>query len=123
MLFGYEWDLTNNWTFAWSILPMLLRGMVVTIQATLLRLGIALVLVLAFSLLKMGPRKSSSWPVTFVLDFVRNTPLLVQLYFLYFVLPGFGILLPAFLPGTIDLGIQYSDYTAEVYRAGLQAEE
>src|SRR5690625_5533949 len=82
MLFGYEWDLTNNWTFAWSILPMLLRGMVVTIQATLLGMGIALVLGLAFALLKMVPLKIISWPVNFVLEFVRNTPLLVQLYFL-----------------------------------------
>ena len=123
MLFGYEWDLTNNWTFAWSILPMLLRGMVVTIQATLLGMGIALVLGLVFALLKMVPLKIIAWPVNFILEFVRNTPLLVQLYFLYFVLPDFGIVLPAFLTGAIALGIQYSAYTAEVYRAGLQAVE
>lgn len=121
MLFGMEWDLSSSWAFAWSIMPMLLRGMVVTIQATLLGMGIALVLGLVLALLKMVPNRLISWPVGFFLEFVRNTPLLVQLYFLYFVLPDFGILLPAFLTGAIALGVQYSAYTAEVYRAGLQA--
>lgn len=123
MLFGFEWDLTTNWTFAWSILPMLLRGMIVTLQATALGMAIALVLGLVLALLKMVPNKLISWPVSFFLEFVRNTPLLVQLYFLYFVLPDFGIILPAFLTGAVALGIQYSAYTAEVYRGGLQAVE
>lgn len=121
MLFGMEWDLSSDWAFAWSILPMLLRGMVVTIQATLLGMGIALVLGLVFALLRLVPSRLVTWPVGFVLEFIRNTPLLVQLYFLYFVLPDFGIVLPAFLTGAIALGVQYSAYTAEVYRAGLEA--
>lgn len=123
MLFGFEWDITTNWTFAWSILPMLLRGMIVTLQATALGMVIALVLGLVLALLKMVPNRLISWPVSFFLEFVRNTPLLVQLYFLYFVLPDFGIILPAFLTGAVALGIQYSAYTAEVYRGGLQAVE
>lgn len=123
MLFGIEWDLTTDWTFAVSIFPMLLRGMIVTLQATGLGMVIALVLGLVFALLKMVPSRIVTWPVNLVLEFVRNTPLLVQLYFLYFVLPNFGIVLPAFLTGAIALGIQYSAYTAEVYRAGILAVE
>src|SRR5690625_7921077 len=95
---------------------MLLRVMVVTIQATLLCMGIARVLGLAFSLLKMVPLRIVTWPVNFILECARNTPLLVQLYFLYFVLPDFGIVFPAFLTGAIALGLQYCGYTAEVYR-------
>lgn len=121
MLFGFEWDLSSEWAFAWSILPMLLRGLLVTVQATLLGMAIALVLGLVLALLKMVPNRLISWPVSFFLEFVRNTPLLVQLYFLYFVLPDYGLILPAFLTGAVALGIQYSAYTAEVYRAGLQA--
>lgn len=121
MLFGIEWDLSSNWAFAVSIMPILLRGMVVTIQATLLGMAIALVLGLIFALLKMVPLKLISWPVSFVVEFIRNTPLLVQLYFLFYVLPEFGVVLPAFLTGAIALGVQYSAYTAEVYRAGIQA--
>lgn len=121
MMFGIPWDLTNGWTFAVSILPILLRGMLVTLQATGLGMLIALTLGLVLALLRMAPSRLISWPAAIFLEFVRNTPLLVQLYFLYFVLPDFGIVLPAFLTGAIALGVQYSAYTAEVYRAGLQA--
>ena len=121
MLFGIEWDTSSSLAFAWSILPILLRGMIITLQATALGFAIALVLGLILALLRMVPLKIVSWPTAFFLEFVRDTPLLVQLFFLFFVLPDFGILLPAFLTGAIALGLQYCGYTAEVYRAGLEA--
>jgi polar amino acid transport system permease protein len=121
MLFGIEWDVSNNLAFAVSIFPILLRGLWVTVQATVLGMVIALVLGLILALLRMVPLKIVSWPTAFFLEFVRHTPLLVQLYFLFFVLPDFGIILPAFLTGAIALGIQYCGYTAEVYRAGIEA--
>ena len=104
MLFGYEWDLTNNWTFAVSILPMLLRGMVVTIQATLLGMGIALVLGLAFALLKMVPLRIVTWPVNFILEFVQHTAARAAVLPVLRA-PGLRIVLPAFLTGAIALGI------------------
>jgi polar amino acid transport system permease protein len=121
MLFGIPWDTSSDLAFAISILPILMRGLVVTIQATALGFVIALVLGLVLALLRMVPHKIVSWPTAFFLEFVRDTPLLVQLFFLYFVLPDFGIVLPAFLTGAVALGLQYSGYTAEVYRAGLEA--
>lgn len=121
MMFGIEWDTSSNLAFAISILPILLRGMIVTLQATALGFVIALVLGLILALLRMVPLKIVSWPTAFFLEFIRDTPLLVQLYFLFFVLPDFGIVLPAFLTGAVALGLQYSGYTAEVYRAGIEA--
>ena len=121
MLFGIEWDTSSDLSFAVSILPILLRGLWITLQATALGFVIALVLGLVLQLLRMVPLKIVSWPVGFFLEFMRNTPLLVQLYFLYFVLPDFGIVFPAFLTGAIALGLQYCGYTAEVYRAGIEA--
>lgn len=121
MLFGIEWDVSSNWAFAVSIFPILLRGLWVTVQATAFGMVLALVLGLILALLRMVPLKIVSWPTAFFLEFVRDTPLLVQLYFLYFVLPDFGIILPAFLTGAIALGVQYCGYTAEVYRAGIEA--
>ncbi len=121
MLFGIEWDTSSDLAFAISIIPILLRGMWITIQATALGFVIAIVLGLVFALLRMVPLRIVSWPVAFFLEFVRDTPLLVQLFFLYFVLPEYGIVLPAFLTGAIALGLQYCGYTAEVYRAGLEA--
>jgi polar amino acid transport system permease protein len=121
MLFGIEWDTSTSWAFAWSILPILLRGMVVTIQASLLGFFVALGLGLLLASLKGVPLKIIAWPAAFITEFLRDTPLLIQLFFLYYVLPDYGIVLPAFLTGALALGVQYSAYTAEVYRAGIQA--
>jgi polar amino acid transport system permease protein len=53
-------------------------------------------------------------------EFIRSTPLLVQIYFLFFVLPDFGIRLSPLTTGVLALGLHYSAYTAEVYRAGIE---
>jgi polar amino acid transport system permease protein len=121
MLFGYAWDLSSPLAFAVSILPILLIGMWVTIQAAVLGFLVALVLGLLFAILKGAPSRWVSWPAAAVTEFIRDTPLLVQLFFLYYVLPEYGIVLPAFMTGALALGIQYSAYTSEVYRAGLEA--
>lgn len=121
MLFGYEWDLSSPSAFAASILPILLNGLIVTIQAAALGFAVALALGLVWAILKNAPSRFISWPAKAVTEFIRDTPLLVQLFFLYYVLPEHGIVLPAFLTGALALGIQYSAYTAEVYRAGLEA--
>ena len=122
MLFGYTWDTSHGeLAFALSVLPMLLVGLVVTIEASIVGFFVAMVLGLALAVLKSVPLRVVSWPATFVTEFIRDTPLLVQLFFLYYVLPDYGIVLPAFLTGALALGIQYSAYTSEVYRAGIEA--
>ena len=121
MLFGITWDMSSNWTFLWSILPILLKGLVVTIQATTVGFLLAAFLGLVIALLKNAPNRLIAWPTSFISEFLRDTPLLVQLFFLYYVLPEYGIVLPAFLTGALALGLQYSSYTAEVYRAGIQS--
>src|SRR5690606_13471664 len=60
-------------------------------------------------------------PVAGFVEFVRSTPLLIQLYFLYYVLPDYGLSLSPFATGVIALGVHYACYTAEVYRAGIEA--
>ncbi|MGN6549888.1 MAG: ectoine/hydroxyectoine ABC transporter permease subunit EhuD [Pararhizobium sp.] len=121
MLFGIHWDTSSEWAFAASILPILLIGLLVTIEAALLGFVIALVLGLILAVLKGAPTPLVSWPARFVSEFLRDTPLLVQLFFLYYVLPEYGVVLPAFLTGALALGVQYSAYMSEVYRAGLEA--
>lgn len=122
MLFGFEWDTAHGeLAFALSILPMLLIGLVVTIEASIVGFLIALVLGLVFAALKGVRSKFVSWPATFITEFIRGTPLLAQLFFLYYVLPDYGIVLPAFLTGALAVGLQYSAYTSEVYRAGIEA--
>ena len=121
MLFGIHWDTSSEWAFAVSIFPILMLGMLVTLEATVLGFFIALVLGLVLAILKGVPTRFVSWPANLVAEFLRDTPLLVQLFFLYYVLPDYGIILPAFLTGALALGVQYSAYMSEVYRAGLEA--
>ncbi|GGE61729.1 MAG TPA: ectoine/hydroxyectoine ABC transporter permease subunit EhuD [Paenalcaligenes hominis] len=121
MLFGISWDTSSAWAFAWSILPILGKGLIVTLQATLLGFFVAAVLGLILAALKSVRLKVISWPARFISEFIRDTPLLVQLFFLYYVLPDYGVVLPAFLTGALALGLQYSAYTSEVYRAGIES--
>ncbi len=121
MMYGYEWDTTTWLTYTTSILPIILIGLTVTLKAATAGFAIALVLGLVFALLRRSRVKMISWPPALVVEFLRDTPLLVQLFFLYYVLPDFGIVLPAFLTGALALGLQYAAYTSEVYRGGIEA--
>ncbi|WP_110647867.1 ectoine/hydroxyectoine ABC transporter permease subunit EhuD [Salinicola peritrichatus] len=121
MFFGIEWDTSSQWAFAVSIFPILLHGLVVTLEATVVGFFIALILGLVLAALKSAPTRIVRWPAKLLTEFIRDTPLLIQLFFLFYVLPEFGITLPAFLTGALALGVQYSAYTSEVYRAGLEA--
>ncbi|MBM7324625.1 ectoine/hydroxyectoine ABC transporter permease subunit EhuD [Agrobacterium sp. S2] len=102
-------------------MPIILIGLTVTLKAAAAGFAIALVLGLVFALLRRSRVKMISWPTALVVEFLRDTPLLVQLFFLYYVLPDFGIVLPAFLTGALALGLQYAAYTSEVYRGGIEA--
>ena len=121
MMYGYEWDTTTWITYTTSILPIILIGLTVTLKAAAAGFAIALILGLVFALLRRSRVKLISWPTAVVVEFLRDTPLLVQLFFLYYVLPEFGIVLPAFLTCALALGLQYAAYTSEVYRGGMEA--
>ena len=110
------WD----WNYAFSILPSLVEGLGLTLFATVLGSIIAMVLGLVFAVLERGPRIVAIIVRGFV-EFVRSTPLLVQIFFLFFGLPAFGIVLPALVVGVIALCVHYACYTSEVYRAGIEA--
>jgi polar amino acid transport system permease protein len=121
MIYGYAWDTSSTLAFALSILPILGIGLIVTLEATITGFAIALVVGLGLALLRRSRLRLIAWPTAAAIEFIRDTPLLVQLFFLYYVLPVYGIVLPAFLTGALALGLQYSAYTSEVYRAGLEA--
>lgn len=121
MMYGIHWNLHSPLTFAISILPILVIGMKVTVLATVLGFMVALGFGLVLALLRRTPLKIVAWPTAVLIEFIRDTPLLVQLFFLYYVLPKYGVTLPAFITGMLALGLQYSAYTSEVYRAGLDA--
>lgn len=110
-----------DWAYTFEILPLLARAAVVTVEATLLGFVLAAILGLGFALLRMAPGVLISGATATVVEFIRSTPLLIQIYLLYFVvLPAIGIAPTAFTAGVFALGIHYATYCSEVYRAGLE---
>jgi len=108
-----------SWDVAFDVLPQLLKGLVVTIEATIVASLIAYILGLAIAILKMSNRKSTRVSLYWITEFIRRTPILVQLYVVFYVLPDYGIFLEAFTCGVMVLGIHFSTYTSEVFRAGI----
>jgi polar amino acid transport system permease protein len=109
-----------DWQYALEILPELLSGFWVTLQATWWGMLLALLLGLGWALLRRSALRGIALISGWIVEFIRSTPLLVQLYFLFFVLPDLGLILSPFLTGVLGLGLHYSTYTAEVYRAGIE---
>jgi polar amino acid transport system permease protein len=109
-----------NWTYTLEILPILAHAAVITVEATLISFVLALALGLVLALLRMSS-PVVSWFASAFVELVRSTPLLIQIFFIYFVLPRFGITLDAFAAGIIALSLHYGCYCSEVYRAGLEA--
>jgi polar amino acid transport system permease protein len=111
-----EWD----WNFVWQIMPTLLQGLKITLIASVLGAIVAAIVGMVFAVLRRSPVAVVSKTTGFVVEFIRGTPLLVQLYFIFYVLPDIGIRLPALVAGVIGLGLHYGTYTAEVYRSGIE---
>ncbi|OMG80223.1 ectoine/hydroxyectoine ABC transporter permease subunit EhuD [Achromobacter xylosoxidans] len=110
-----------DWSFALEILPTLGSALLITIQATVPGMLVAVTLGLALALLRRSRLAVLSLPTAFVIEFVRSTPLLVQMYFLFYVLPLTGVQMSPLATGIVALGLHYATYCAEVYRAGIEA--
>lgn len=108
-----------DWQYAWDILPALLRASVTTVGITLCGFALAIVLGLLLAVWRRSRHVWLSWPATAVIEFIRSTPLLIQVYFLFYVGPSLGLNLSALQIGIIGIAVYYASYTAEVYRTGL----
>jgi polar amino acid transport system permease protein len=104
-----------------EFLPILLKGAVVTIEITFCSFILSTALGLVLALMRVsGNHIVSNAAATFI-NVIRGLPIIVQLFYIYFVLPDLGVQLSAFQAGFIGLGIAYSVYQAENFRAGIQA--
>lgn len=111
------WD----WGIASTAFPLMLRGLVVTVEATVLGSALAFVLGLILTLLRLSRVPVLAQVTWAFVEFVRDTPLLVQLYFVFFVFPStLGIRMSALTTGVVTLGVHYAAYTSDSYRAGIQ---
>ena len=110
-----------DWGFAWSILPALTAGASVTLQATMVGFLVALALGLPLALCRRSRSILLFLPATAVIEFIRSTPLLIQVYFIFFVGPQFGIRLSPVTAGLMAIGLYYGCFIAQVYRSGIDA--
>ena len=106
---------------ALDFLPILLKGAVVTLQVTVGSFVLSSLIGLVFALMMVSKVCSVALFAIGVVNVIRGLPIIVQLFYIYFVLPDFGIQLTAMQAGVIGLGIAYSAYQAENFRAGIQA--
>ncbi|MFI6623527.1 ectoine/hydroxyectoine ABC transporter permease subunit EhuD [Streptomyces sp. NPDC050528] len=112
-----KWD----WNAVSEFMPFFWDGLKVTLQILVFGSLISFVLGLVWALLMRTPSRWVRWPVGVVTEFVRDTPLLVQLFFLFYVLPEWGLTFSALTTGVFAIGLHYSTYTMQVYRAGIEA--
>ena len=108
-----------SWEFAFEALPTLGEGLLVTLKVTFSAAAIFLSLGLLLAIVQRSCPKWINVPLRFVTEFIRRTPLLVQLYFVFYVLPEFDIVLSPMVAGIAGLGVHYSTYAAMIYGAGI----
>jgi polar amino acid transport system substrate-binding protein len=108
---------TDLWPDAWLLVKA--AGMTVVLACVAMPAAMLLGLLIALGRL-YGPRWLNP-PLTLYVEVLRGTPLLLQLFVIYYLLPNFGIFLPAFWAAVIGLTLNYSAYESEHFRAGLLA--
>lgn len=112
---GFKWlALVEDW-------QLFAEGFSTTIMVAVLALTLALTLGILFGILGAAPGKFFRWINRIYVEFIQNTPLVIQVIFLYNGLPYLGVVLPVFSIGVLGVGIYHGAYISEAIRAGLQA--
>ncbi|PLC41450.1 ABC transporter permease [Ralstonia pickettii] len=106
----------------WAGWTDILHGALVTVEVTAAALVLGCVLGLLIGIGRLNPRRRFIYGIcTVYVTFIRGTPLLVQLFLLFFGLPQFDILLPAFVCGVLGLGVYSGAYVSEIVRGAIQS--
>jgi polar amino acid transport system permease protein len=109
-----------SFAFALEIAPKILKALWLTLLVAVASSLGATLLGFLWEILRRSHRHLRA-PMRFLIDLIRSTPILVQLYFLYFVLPIYGVTLQPLVIGVGGLSLYYSGYLAEVFKAGIDA--
>jgi polar amino acid transport system permease protein len=113
---AFSWD----WNFTLEILPKLMQGLLVTIQVTIIGSILAFFLGLVWVLARIKRMPFVSPAISLFVQFIRGTPFLIQLYFLYYVAPTWGVTFSAMATGIIGIALFNSAAVSEIYRAGIE---
>lgn len=113
----FDW----RWDFTWNILPRLIMATGNTLLAAGLGYAIAVVLGLVLALAQRSPSRTLTLVVREAVEFIRSTPLVLQIFFVFYVGPQFGLRLSPWTAGMIAIGLHYAAYLSEVYRGGIDS--
>ena len=109
-----------TWPHPFDLLPVLLQGAKVTLEVTLMAAGVALVLAFVVGLARLAPARPIRFVATVYVEILRGTSALVQLFYLFFILPLFGIRIDPMATAVIGLGMNLSAYGSEIVRAAVR---
>lgn len=108
-----------DWVLVEKSIPLLGTGLLMTLKISSLAMLIGLALGGVLGLASMSRFAPARWFVRAYVDFIRGTPLLIQIFLVYFALPVIGVNLPEFWAGVIALSLNAAGFLAEIFRAGL----
>src|SRR4051812_21912167 len=102
-----------EWSAVGDFMPKFWDGVLTTLEALVLGSLISFVVGLVWAIAHRTPTRFVRWPITVITEFIRNTPLLVQLFFFFYVLPEWGVEFSALATGILAIGLHYSTYTMQ----------
>ena len=102
-------------------LPLLLDGLLVTLALTVCGMALALAVAFTAGLARLSRRRLLRWPASVFVEVFRGTSMLVQLFWLFFALPFFGVQLTPFAAGVLALGLNEGAYAAEIVRGSINS--
>jgi len=119
-----EW----SWEVFYDAIPYVIKGLHITAGLTVASFIFALIFGFVWVILRRIPLRFIQWLSIWTMEFIRSTPPLVQLYFIFYGLPmmpviGKSLTFSPFMSGVIGLGIHFSTYISEVYRSGIEGVE
>lgn len=112
-----EW----RWDFTFEIMPRMLWATLNTLMAAGIGYAIAIVLGLVLALAQRTPYRPLTMTIREAVEFIRSTPLVLQIFFVYYVGPQFGVNLSPWVAGMLAIGLHYAAYLSEVYRGGIES--
>ena len=110
-----------NFSVVHDYAGVFLRGLAVTTMLTGIVIVLAGTIAIPIALARLATARLIRWPADFYVEFIRATPLILQLIYIYYVLPSAGVRLNPFAAAILGLTLNYSAYMSEVYRSGIQA--
>lgn len=118
MIKTYEYD----WSVLWGAGPQILQGLLITLELTVIVIALSMVLAIPLALARMSQIEVIRWVAQAYIEVFRCTPVLVQLFWIFYALPALtGLTLPGFASAVIALTANLTAFMAEAYRSGFQA--